>query len=159
MKEPMGSQMFREGEVQWCSVDVSHKGTCVPENWNGRNPTNPPHLLPPPLYWVSQSPIHYASTQRPSRLGHAGMIQTSGWHKTRFLNTRNFAISKSSRLKWDLIFCLSNSQDVLIVSHDFSIQWNLDLRKPDLRKNLDLRKIVGTTDFLAHKLFDLRKIF
>ena len=36
---------------------------------------------------------------------------------------------------------------------------NLDLRKPDLRKNLDLRKIVGTTDFLVHKLFDLRKIF
>ena len=40
-----------------------------------------------------------------------------------------------------------------------SVQWNLDLRKPDLRKNLDLRKIVGTTDFLVHKLFDLRKIF
>ena len=39
------------------------------------------------------------------------------------------------------------------------IQWNLDLRKPDLRKNLDLRKIVGTTDFLVHKLFDLGKIF
>ena len=39
------------------------------------------------------------------------------------------------------------------------VQWNLDLRKPDLRKNFDLRKIVGTTDFLVHKLFDLRKIF
>ena len=39
------------------------------------------------------------------------------------------------------------------------LQWNLDLRKPDLRKNLNLRKIVGTTDFLVHKLFDLRKIF
>ena len=39
------------------------------------------------------------------------------------------------------------------------VQWNLDLRKPDLRKNLDLRKIVGTNDFLVHKLFDLRKIF
>ena len=38
------------------------------------------------------------------------------------------------------------------------IQWNLDLRKPDLRKNLDLRKIVDTTDFLVHKLFELRKI-
>ena len=38
------------------------------------------------------------------------------------------------------------------------IQWNLDLRKSDLRKNLDLRKIVATTDFLVHKLFDLRKI-
>ena len=39
------------------------------------------------------------------------------------------------------------------------VQWNLDLRKPDLRKNLDLRKIVGATDFLVHTLFDLRKIF
>ena len=38
------------------------------------------------------------------------------------------------------------------------IQYTLDLRKPDLRKNLDLRKIVATTDFLVHKLFDLRKI-
>ena len=27
------------------------------------------------------------------------------------------------------------------------VQWNLDLRKPDLRKNLDLRKIVATTNF------------
>ena len=26
------------------------------------------------------------------------------------------------------------------------IQYTLDLRKPDLRKNLDLRKIVGATD-------------
>ena len=40
-----------------------------------------------------------------------------------------------------------------------SVQYTLDLRKPDLRKNLDLRKIVATTDFLVHKLFDLRKIF
>ena len=39
------------------------------------------------------------------------------------------------------------------------VQWNLDLRKPDLRKNLDLRKIVATTNFLVHNLFDLRKIF
>ena len=39
------------------------------------------------------------------------------------------------------------------------IQYTLDLRKPDLRKNLDFRKIVATTDFLVHKLFDLRKIF
>jgi hypothetical protein len=39
------------------------------------------------------------------------------------------------------------------------VQYALDLRKPNLRKNLDLRKIVATTDFLAHKLFDLRKIF
>ena len=38
------------------------------------------------------------------------------------------------------------------------VRWNLDLRKPDLRKNLDLRKIIGTTNFLVNKLFDLRKI-
>ena len=44
-------------------------------------------------------------------------------------------------------------------SNSSTIQWNLDLRKPDLKKNLDLRKIVGSTDFLVHKLFDLRKIF
>ena len=30
------------------------------------------------------------------------------------------------------------------------IQWELDLRKPDLRKKFDLRKIVATTDFLVH---------
>ena len=41
----------------------------------------------------------------------------------------------------------------------FLVQYCLDLRKPDSRKNLDLRKIVATTDFLVHKLFDLRKIF
>ena len=39
------------------------------------------------------------------------------------------------------------------------IQYTLVLRKPDLRKNFDLRKIVATTDFLVHKLFNLRKIF
>ena len=33
------------------------------------------------------------------------------------------------------------------------IQYTLDLRKPDLRK------IVATTDFLVHKLFDLKKTF
>ena len=41
----------------------------------------------------------------------------------------------------------------------YAIQYTLDLRKPNLRKNLDLRKIVGKTDFLVHKLFDLGKIF
>jgi hypothetical protein len=41
----------------------------------------------------------------------------------------------------------------------FKIQYTLDLRKPDLRKNLDLRKIVGATEFLVNKMFDLRKIF
>ena len=39
------------------------------------------------------------------------------------------------------------------------LQYTLDLRKPDLRKTLDLRKIVGATNFLVHKFFDLGKIF
>ena len=39
----------------------------------------------------------------------------------------------------------------------YVIQYTLDLRKPDLRKNLDLRKIAGATDFLVHKLFDLTR--
>ena len=39
------------------------------------------------------------------------------------------------------------------------VQINLNLKNCDLRKNLDLRKNVATTDFLVHKLFDLRKIF
>ena len=38
------------------------------------------------------------------------------------------------------------------------LQWKLDLRRPDLRKNLDLRKIVATTNFLVHKWFGLKKI-
>ena len=37
------------------------------------------------------------------------------------------------------------------------IQWNLDLRKPNLRKNLDLRKIVATTDFFVHTYLWSRK--
>ena len=32
-------------------------------------------------------------------------------------------------------------------------------REGGVQKNLDLRQIVATTDFLVHKLFDLRKIF
>ena len=45
------------------------------------------------------------------------------------------------------------------MGHKSYVQYTLDLRKPDLRKNLDLRKIDATTDFLVHKLFDFRKIF
>ena len=45
--------------------------------------------------------------------------------------------------------------DLGVDVHDLGLlQWNLDLRKPDLRKNFDLRKIVATIDFLVHKLFD-----
>ena len=36
-----------------------------------------------------------------------------------------------------------------------SMQMNFDLRNCDLRKNLDLRKIVATTKILVNKLFDL----
>ena len=51
------------------------------------------------------------------------------------------------------------SFSLLVNDREKAVQYTLDLRKPDLRKNLDLRKIVGATDFLVHKLFDLRKIF
>ena len=57
-----------------------------------------------------------------------------------------------SSLQFILYFRMANKLKI-------RIQYCLDLRKPDLRKNLDLRKIVATTDFLVHKLFDLRKIF
>ena len=46
-----------------------------------------------------------------------------------------------------LIFVGQYHTKTVIVSNDKSVQWNLDLRKPDLRKNLDLRKIVATTNF------------
>ena len=54
---------------------------------------------------------------------------------------------------------LGNLVEIIRTIVLFIIQYCLDLRKPDLRKNLDLGKIVATTDFLVHKLFDLRKIF
>ena len=56
-------------------------------------------------------------------------------------------------------FVLLHGEQTQIVKSKLLIQWNLDLKKPDLRKNLDLRKIVDTTDFLVQKLFDLRNIF
>ena len=59
---------------------------------------------------------------------------------------------KNLKIKGMIVISISKVDETIV-------QWNLDLRKPDLRKNLDLRKIVGTTDFLVHKLFDLRKIF
>ena len=39
------------------------------------------------------------------------------------------------------------------------LQMNIDLRNCNLRKNIDLRKIVPTTKILVYKWFDLRKIF
>ena len=59
----------------------------------------------------------------------------------------------------DTAICLALSDRQIFQQQKNIVQWNLDLRKPDLRKNLELRKIVGTTDFLVHKLFDLKKIF
>ena len=53
-----------------------------------------------------------------------------------------------------LLTSLSFQQNGIVLQ----IQYTLGLRKPELRKNLDLRKIVSATDFLVHKLFDLRKI-
>ena len=70
--------------------------------------------------------------------------------------------SSKTCFSWLVMFQFQNSFGSTVIKlsgNQIVIQWNLDLRKPDLRKNLDLRKIVGTTDFLVHKLFDLRKIF
>ena len=52
--------------------------------------------------------------------------------------------------------CVQKTNTVATV---ITVQKNLDLRNCGLRKNLDIRNIVATTDFLVHKLFDLRKIF
>ena len=41
----------------------------------------------------------------------------------------------------------------------YYVQWKLDLRKPDFRKNLDFRKIVATTDFLALVYFSAQSHF
>jgi hypothetical protein len=41
-----------------------------------------------------------------------------------------------------------------LIHQHYNTEWKLDLRK-----SLDLRKIVAVTDFLVHKLFDLRYIF
>ena len=79
----------------------------------------------------------------------------------------NYGLSKSAKIVLSKsIFYVKNRnqkknslKNINLGATFLFIQWNLDLRKPDLRKNLDLRKIVGTTDFLVHKLFDLRKIF
>ena len=57
---------------------------------------------------------------------------------------------------WD-VFTSPTKGITYKILQNFEIQYTLDLRKPDLRKNLDLRKIVATTDFLVQKLFDLRK--
>ena len=78
----------------------------------------------------------------------------------------HYILKKSTQTKSFKIYfntCLLIKHTNWIIEYLFDdrllVQWNLDLRKPDLRKNLDLRKIVGTTDFLVHKLFDLKKIF
>jgi hypothetical protein len=43
---------------------------------------------------------------------------------------------------------LPTEENKKVINALFAVQWNLDLRK-----------IVGTTHFLVHQLFDLRKIF
>ena len=73
--------------------------------------------------------------------------------ESRFKKAR---FKKESRFKKDCCYSIFVKKRN---SHGTVVQYCLDLGKPDLRKNLDLRKIVATTDFLVHKLFDLRKIF
>ena len=50
--------------------------------------------------------------------------------------------------KWYLNFALTLFYHISIVLFNI-VQYALDLRKPDLGKNLDLRKIVATTDFFS----------
>ena len=74
------------------------------------------------------------------------------------------SIDMSRQSNRSLFFCFFKKMFKCIIKHDLYasimlVQWNLDLRKPDLRQNLDLRKIAATADFLVHKLFDLRNIF
>ena len=57
------------------------------------------------------------------------------------------------------LYQFSRSNIIVLIVRIQMVQYTLDLRKPNLRKNLNLRKIVATTDFLVHKMFDLRKIF
>ena len=60
---------------------------------------------------------------------------------------------------WRVEFFFKISKRDFTIIREMRVQMNLDLRNCDLKKNLDLRVIVATTDFLVHKLFDLRKIF
>ena len=56
----------------------------------------------------------------------------------------------------------SNKYKTFVLIHVFILQsfpLLVTFNVFEIRKNLDLRKIVGATDFLVHKLFDLRKIF
>ena len=64
------------------------------------------------------------------------------------------------RLRITKLVCRENLiAFVPVFEYRKKIQINLDLRNSDLRKNLDLRMIVATTNILVYKLLDLRKIF
>ena len=66
-----------------------------------------------------------------------------------------YTLKESLFFRWidfESLVKLSNSHCVLPLNNNKNtllVQYTLDLRKPDLRKNLDLRKIVVTTDFLV----------
>ena len=81
-------------------------------------------------------------------------LQTFGWWITWFISN------------WEQNNCCqswANSKN----AHSFSLKLVIlsentvhsRFNKADLRKILDLRKIVATTNFSGHKLFDSRKIF
>ena len=64
------------------------------------------------------------------------------------------------RLRITKLVCRENLiAFVPVFEYRKKIQINLDLRNSDLRKNLDLRMIVATTNILVYKLLDLRKVF
>ena len=78
-------------------------------------------------------------------------------------NAHSYGFRVSGLVSRDTLLKISFSevwmQTSVSFQHLYLLRYDLDLRKPDLRKNLDLRKIVATTDFLVHKLLDLRKVF
>ena len=88
----------------------------------------------------------------PTKFMNKGQKVVLFWTFDWITHTNTMHVALKGALLW--VFTGKKASEINII-----VQWNLDLRKPDLRKTLDLRKIVGTTDFLVHKLFDLRKIF
>ena len=113
--------------------------------------------------WIANVPDQL--TRLNNRHSSGSEFQFGYLNQSAYYNTYNldqpWASERIKIICFTLLFVRSKHTPrcTILLIHLVLIQRNLDLRKPDLRKNLDLRKIVGTTDFLVHKLFDLRKNF
>ena len=65
--------------------------------------------------------------------------------EAKYFTAKDFLLLIRSIQDWDIDVVLSD----ILGGERLLIQYTLDLRKPDLRKNLDLRKIVGATEFFS----------